>query len=345
MISVTPDYFIEVGYKSLCGLSVTSPRLSVRSLQRQLTPDYDVSVFVEPDVVSNFKPISLSPIADSSTVVGVDTSSIILGETRQGVLCAIRGTTVWREKEHFSFRRYGPFIFHLTDKNKYSIYNALRQTFLGANDKISAPSLQWMPIRLCSILEKWLQKQACDSNTNSLLLWDGSLMAGAVDAPLLFLDELLENARTRKNTILAFSKRSKLHIEGDEVVDLIDKKYAPCVMNIDPYLRRDKRLPLLSRVYAAKLAPTYYTFRLDVDRTLSEEETIMGVNRLLGNDIIVDGYPETLRLAHILSHFSATEVLGMQYYTAENHGLKILSKPNIRRMLFSIFGGSSISNS
>lgn len=344
MISVTPDYFTELGYKSLSDLSETRFNLAMPDFQKQ-SMDYYTTVLIEPNELANVKPIPLRPVVDSSTVVGVDTSSIIFGETKQGILCAIRGTIVGREKEHFLYRRYGPFIFHVTEMNKYAIYNALRQTFLGANDEICAPTLQWMPIRICSILERWLQKQACESNTNSVLLWDGSLMAGAADSPILFLSELLDKTRDRKNTVLALSKKSKLHVEGNEIADLINNKDAPCVINIDALVRnQDKHLHFLGRVYVAKLAPSCCSFRLDVDRTLSEEESIMAINRLLGNDIVIDSYPETLRLAHILSHFSATEVLGMQYYIAENHDLKIVSKPNIRRMLFSVFGGLKATN-
>jgi len=336
---------MELGCKSLSDLSEVHFNMTVQNFQKQSSIDYGTAVFIEPSELTDFRPIPLSPIVDFSTVVGVDTSCIIFGETKQGILCAIRGTIVGRENEHFIYRRYGPFIFHITEMNKYAIYNALRQTFLGTNDEICAPNLQWMPIRICSILERWLQKQACESNTNSVLLWDGSLTVSSFDNPFPFLNELLDKSRARRNIILALSKKSKLNVEGNEIADLIDNKYAPCVMNIDAFVPHNhKHLQYLGRVYVAKLAPSCCSFRLDVDRTLSEEESIIAINKLLGNDIVADGYPETLRLAHILSHFSATEVLGMQHYIAENHGMKIVTKPNIRRMLFSVFGGNKALN-
>ena len=65
------------------------------------------------------------------------------------------------------------------------------------------------------------------------------------------------------------------------------------------------------------------------------------VRRLLGNELLDDGYPETLRLAHILSRFSASEVIAMQRYVATNYGLHISPEPNIRQALFGPYGGDS----
>jgi len=57
--------------------------------------------------------------------------------------------------------------------------------------------------------------------------------------------------------------------------------------------------------------------------------------------LLKDSYPETLRLAHILSRFSANEVLAMQRYVTKNFGLRITSQTDIRQVLFGPYGGSN----
>jgi len=95
------------------------------------------------------------------------------------------------------------------------------------------------------------------------------------------------------------------------------------------------------RVYAAKLAPGYFSFRLDIDREVPEEDGIHAVDRLIGNDLVIESYPETLRLAHITTRFSASEVIGMQRYIAENYGVRIVGRPDVRQVLFGPYAGAS----
>jgi len=97
-------------------------------------------------------------------------------------------------------------------------------------------------------------------------------------------------------------------------------------------------LRLMGNVYVAKLSKSSYAFRLDADKQLSHAQTVEAVQKLLGNDLILQSYPETLRLAHIFSTFTATEVLGIQRCVAKEGGVKIVTRPNVRRMLFGRFG-------
>ena len=97
---------------------------------------------------------------------------------------------------------------------------------------------------------------------------------------------------------------------------------------------------LLGNVYVARFSNDDICFRLDTDKSLQQPEILDAVERLLGNDVFPHGlgYPETLRLAHIYSTFTANEVIGMQRYLEQEQELKLAVKPNIRRLLFGPFG-------
>jgi hypothetical protein len=62
------------------------------------------------------------------------------------------------------------------------------------------------------------------------------------------------------------------------------------------------------------------------------------LEKLVGNDLYMQSYPETLRLAHILCTFTANEVLAMQHFITRKHGIQIVNRPDMHRLLFGPFG-------
>ena len=98
--------------------------LSVRSLKKMRhlqppftmsTPEYSKSFFTETKLVK------LKPNPAKTPVVAIDVSSIKLGETRTGILIAVRGAIVWKQTNRYRYLRLGPFPFHITEKNKNEI--------------------------------------------------------------------------------------------------------------------------------------------------------------------------------------------------------------------------------
>ena len=88
----------------------------------------------------------------------------------------------------------------------------------------------------------------------------------------------------------------------------------------------------------ARLTKGNCAFRLDIDKQVVPEQKIGAVEKLLGNDLLSQSYPETLRLAHILCTFTANEVIAMQHFTAQAYKLKIINRPDMHRLLFGPFG-------
>jgi hypothetical protein len=337
-----PRDFMKIGCGSLEMISESSFRPIIRELSRRELTDYDEDLELDIDPMNDLQePTKLSPISDETPVFGVDTSNIELGETAKGILCAIRGTIVWRENREYQYVRHGPFIFHVTEMNKQDLYNTLHQVFFNVDEAVGVPILDRTSEHIRNILERWLQRQICQSCKESLLLFDGSLTTMPVNNQISVMNELLRKAREGHNIVLAFSKQTTLSASGHRISDLIENKNAPCITNIDNNLvsQYGSHLNFLGRIYAAKLMPSYFTFRLDIDRKVPEAEGVQAVQKLLGNDLIVDGYPETLRLAHVLSRFSASEIIAMQRYVAENYNLKIICRPNVRQVLFGPYGG------
>jgi len=278
----------------------------------------------------------LKPIPDETPIIAVDVSSVRLGDTDVGVLCAVRGAIVWSTKRRYGYLRIGPFPFHITEENIREVINLLR-FYRFVPSESSSLRLEDAQVRLCNLVERWLQMSVCSSSYGSVILWDGSLTAGTVDNPLTVLRGILEEARNRLNTVLAFSKVTSIRVLGRRVTDLVLKYPPPCLFRLDGP-PPSTSLRLLGNVYIARLAGGFSAFRLDVDKGVQEEEGIRALQRLLGNDVLYQGYPETLRLAHILSTFTASEVIGIQRFVAQRYNLRIVVRPSVRKTLFGPFG-------
>jgi hypothetical protein len=287
---------------------------------------------------ATIKTIRLEHSLDKKPVVAIDVSSIRIGETETGVLCAIRGAIVWKEKNKYKYQRIGPFPFHITEENKKEIYKLFRNHSLEISEDARTPNITYIQSRIGNLLERWLQLGISCSAYDTLILWDGSMTAGMTDSSVDEISRLLEIARNRLSIVLAFSKHTTLRFSGHKLTDLAKKAEPPCLLHINDFPFSSGPVLLLGDIYVAKLTPGVCSFRLDIDRKVPRKRGIEAVQNLLRSDLIIQSYPETLRLAHIFSTFTATEVIGIQRFIAHQYGLKIVTRPNVRRLLFGPFG-------
>jgi hypothetical protein len=282
----------------------------------------------------------LKPRREGTKVAAVDTSSMKIGETSGGILIAVRGATVCKQNKQYKYMRFGPFIFHITEEDKKEVYTSLQTAYFNTTHEHvhqGLLNLLQMPIRIAAILERWLQTSVSKTLTNSLILFDGSLTSGTPDTPARSMKETLRAARERGNVILAFSKMTTLRINGHLITEMLPF-YKPPYMLETIGLRSNPPTVLFGDVYVARLTHGTYAFRLDIDREASFQNKVEAVEKLLGNDILSQSYPETLRLAHILCTFTANEVIAMQHFITRKYGLKILNRPDMHRLLFGLFG-------
>jgi hypothetical protein len=70
-----------------------------------------------------------------------------------------------------------------------------------------------------------------------------------------------------------------------------------------------------------------------VDDTIKNLDLI---GRLLGNDSIANGYPESLRLAHHISTFTSAEVSCLKGHILSTYDVVELASEDIRRTLLGV---------
>jgi hypothetical protein len=335
-----PERFLEQSLHSLKQVQYQLFQLNQQKIQQLCISEQSPSDF-------RFKrqPITLTPDHQQTPIFAIDTSTIKIGETSTGIIIAIRGATICKRNRKYHYKRLGPFIFHITENNKSEVYNTLEESYfktLYSNNRYTNPQLMQMPTRLASLLERWLQTMLAKTAKNGLILFDGSLTSGTIDTPVQRMEEILTLARRNNNIVLAFSKMTNLRINGYLITDHLPEQDPPYLLETTG-LRFRPPTVVLGSVYVARFNKANYAFRLDIDKEIPSPERMVAVEKLLGNDLHLQGYPETLRLSHILCTFTANEVLAIKHFITRKHGIQIVNRPDMHKLLFGPFGKGEIS--
>jgi hypothetical protein len=333
MDTTLPQRFIELSINSLRQVRMNAFQLNQQNLHQDNYADCPTQLQLKR------QPLPLTPRHQETIIAAVDTSTIKIGETSTGIIIAIRGATIWKQNRKYHYTRLGPFIFHITEENKNAVYNNIEKAYFNTqySNSHATPNLLQMPTRLASLLERWLQTMLAKTVTDGLLLFDGSLTSGTIDTPVQRMREILTVARRNRNIVLAFSKATSLRSNGYLITDLLPEHDPPYLLETTG-VRFKPPTVVLGDVYVARLNKANMAFRLDIDHEVPLTNRMEAVEKLLGNDVLQQSYPETLRLAHILCTFTANEVLAMQHFITRKHGIQIINRPDMHRLLFGPFG-------
>ena len=97
------EKLIEASVISLESITGKKLRLYVED---SISSDEDITEStITVNSIEQFKVYTLKPIREPTSVVGVDTSSIKIGETENGIIYAFRGTIVWRSFNNYKYIR------------------------------------------------------------------------------------------------------------------------------------------------------------------------------------------------------------------------------------------------
>jgi hypothetical protein len=328
--SILPQRFFEQSLHSLNQVKHQTLQLNQQTPKLSPTEQYPHNIQLKPT------PITLKPDRQETIVAAIDTSTIKIGETSTGILVAVRGATTWKQSGGYNYTRLGPFVFHITEDNKDQLFNTLERAYFsttyGASHR-AAPNIMQMPTRLASLLERWLQTMLAKTVKQGVLLFDGSLTAGTPETPTQRLKEILGYARRNQSTVLGFSKATTLRANGLLITEQLSNRNPPYLLETAG-LHSKPPMVLLGDVYVARLNKANLAFRLDIDKETPVEQRLDALQKLLGNDLYTQSYPETLRLSHILCTFTANEVLAIKHFITRKHGIQIVNRPDMHKILF-----------
>ena len=337
--TILPQRFLEQSLYSLKTVQHNFHQLSPQNFQQTNTSEqYPYNIQLKP------QPIYVKPDYQETLIAAVDSSTIKIGETSTGIIIAIRGATTWKQNGKYMYSRLGPFIFHITEENKNQLFNAIEHAYFRTNYTSShqaAPSIMQVPTRLACLLERWLQTMLAKTVNHGVLLFDGSLTAGTFDTPVQRLKEILDYARRNNSMVLAFSKVTTLRANGILITEQLPNHDPPYLLETEG-VHSKPPIVLLGNVYVARLNKSNIAFRLDIDKETPIDMRMDALQKLLGNDLYKQSYPETLRLSHILCTFTANEVLAIKHFITRRHGIDIINRPDMHKLLFGPFSKGEI---
>jgi hypothetical protein len=270
----------------------------------------------------------------NTKIIALDTTNFTLGEIPDGLVGAVRASIITKapEKPSHSLEKYGPYMVPITNQNKELVYRNTFRALFGKENRTNTPDCRKTLDHIRSWLERHLQKEIVKKNENSLVLLDGSLIAGFVGDPTFILKDIISNAADNGNTIVAISKSTGLTLKNTRrnILTLVDDAQGPCyVGDIKRNITQDSSR-YLGEVYVAKLTTLGQPFRIDIPKNspLTHDEIFSQVSGLAGDY----GYPEELKLAHMTCVLSSIEIIELQAAAIALHGLTM--KEELRPKIF-----------
>ena len=270
--------------------------------------------------------MTIQPVKEETTVLGVDSSTIQIAETEEGVIYAVKSgiatTILGKILAHFKI---GPMLFYLSEdtlKHSELDHRIIKLVLL---DSESAKRL--LRIRV----ERAIQLELSHHFSGSILLVDGSLRSSVFEHRMHTLKKVVDDCSLYKNTIVGLSKSTKIRIL-DKISHPLTKIKGPGFMDVDLIIKSLTRNTIGDSLLV-KFGSSYTSPILRADISTSDRDRGRSLGKILGNDSIARGYPETLQLAHHISTFTTTEISCLKSHILNKYDVIELVPEDIRKKL------------
>jgi hypothetical protein len=251
------------------------------------------------------------PVREQVTIASTDSSCILLGESFEGAVYAVRAAVAFScaglVRGYF---RVGPTIVYLSAKGAFGLPCELEPFEL----KVALTDHQIAERIIRNSVERRLVSALVATPQISIVMADVSLKHPFELYPV-------HVAQSDSDACLVgFSKSSSL-VASSRLTGTVSKAVGPA------YCASQEGV---IQTVVAKFSNDGLVFRLDVARPVAQLQRMLGL--VLHNDGFSVGYPESLRVAHHLSVFSRSEDCALKAYLCKRYLLKRLPAFGIRRM-------------
>jgi hypothetical protein len=253
----------------------------------------------------------LIPVREQTTIASTDSSCILLGESFEGAVYAVRAAVAFScaglVRGYF---RVGPTIVYLSAKGAYGLPSELEPFEL----RVALTDHQIAERIIRNSVERRIVSTLVATPQISIVMADGSLKHPFDLYPVQFAQS------DSGACLVGFSKSSSL-VASSRLTGTVSKALGPA------YCASQEGIV---QTIVAKFSNDGLVFRLDVAGPVAQLQRVLGL--ILHNDGFSVGYPESLRVAHHLSVFSRSEDCALKAYLSRRYLLKNLPAFGIRRM-------------
>lgn len=255
-------------------------------------------------------------------VAAVDSSCIKVADSEDGYVCAVKcGVAISYAGSSLLHKRIGPFLFYINEHalSEAGIEDKLVRLLLADSERVE----RFVRIRT----ERSVQNELSKSLSRAIILVDGSLRPSQFEGRQNHLTEIVENCALAGNLLIGLSKSTKFRVL-DRASSLLCSVPTAACMDVTSLVRA-----LVKSSYGDNFMVTLGEERCPVLRADVASGGAEALSLLLGNDQVHGGYPESLRLAHHISTFSANEITCLRSYLVKRFGVVELASHDLRASL------------
>ncbi len=267
----------------------------------------------------------IKAIDEIANVAAVDSSCAFIGETAEGSIysakCGLVLACMGKPIMHFKI---GPMLFYLNDDTAST--SNLDEKLWKFVLFDTATAKRMIRVRI----ERIMQNEICKILTNAIILVDGSLKRSVFEDEQNGFTNILQNCKVNRNQLVGISKTTRLKFL-DQFASSLRVSDDACYIDVSSILK-SLITNVVGKSLLAKLSNDGMVLRVDVLNDPSES-----LGRLVTNDSIANGYPETLRLAHHVSVFTRTDVTCLRGFILSKFGAKEIMCEDVRRTLLGTF--------
>ena len=265
------------------------------------------------------------PKYEPTIVSGIDSSCLKIAETQDGSIYAIKcGLVFCMSLDTVMHFRIGPLLLYISDES-------LRSSELDSRLLKAVSYDSDMARRLIRInMERLIQNKLSKILRNSIILVDGALNSSIFENRQHNLNKIAENCVLNRNVIIGLGKSTKFKIL-DKVSFGLRSLNDPGLIDVGFIIKSlvKNSLGFNTLVKFAKSTPI---MRLDII-TSTISDALFTIGKIIGNDPLPSGYPESLSMAHHISSFSSSEISSIKAHLLKEYNLVELPSQNVRKTL------------
>lgn len=274
-------------------------------------------------------------------LAAVDVGVIDLGITRTGFALAFKGAVILQELDGtHTVAKIGPRVKFITPDNRAEILRFIGQNLMDENIfveeeadgrlsiKAGAREPNQYKDRIRNFIERMLQLDVARQLQNGVQLIDGTLTLRTYNTPQIFLETLGREVARQNSDIVGISKKSRVTVDGVHISALLDDDppdagYRKIISEDSEGSDSAAGARNLGTLFAVRFSPGGFTFRVDVARRslLQSEDEVL--QTLYANTNMTLGYPNLLRLAHIHSAFTKSEIVSLQVKASYDYNISM----------------------
>ncbi|MEM3637100.1 MAG: hypothetical protein QXX17_01675 [Conexivisphaerales archaeon] len=256
-------------------------------------------------------------------IVGIDSSVIVLGEAEDGFILSGKAAVAARSRGRSQAYVIGPLVFYIGEGNidALNFFEKVPRNLMLHDASIAARALR-------VLLERLIAYQLSGSISDGILLIDGSLKESNFEVKDAGLRQIIAESSQRGNYVAGITKNTRLK-QLQRMESQLYTLQKPAYLDVTDVVRLFVSR-LLANSYLTKLSADGIPLRIDIPVAETPDTVIPSI---MLSDLIMQGYPETLKSAHLLSIFTASEEASVKSRLARNEGTIVLPSFSIRRAI------------